>query len=97
MKRCNHLNGAYEEQTNSLLGYIILLIKNMEVSEKKKNVSNKLKKIYEPKVNFLISSLKNKSLMFEIGSGTGLFLKACEIKKINGIGYETNKSFVSFR
>ena len=41
------------KQTNSLLGYIILLIKKYGSSYlEKKNVSNKLKKIYEPKVNF---------------------------------------------
>lgn len=98
-KRCNHLNGAYEE-TDKFLTWLYNSSDKKKYGSsylEKKNVSNKLKKIYEPKVNFLISSLKNKKFdVFEIGSGTGLFLKACENRKINGIGYETNKSFVSF-
>lgn len=98
-KKCNHLNGAYEE-TDKFLSWLYNSTDKKKYGSsylEKKNISNKLKKIYEPKVNFLISSLKKEKFdVFEIGSGTGLFLKACENKKINGIGYETNKSFVNF-
>ena len=40
--------------------------------------------------------VKTKMQVLDLGAGSGQFLKALEIRKIKGIGYEPSKSFVDF-
>lgn len=91
-KNCNHLNGIYEDSSE----FVKFLYTEKEGKNYYKNYFNdfekRISKIYIPKVDFLIKTLKNKRLnLLDIGSGAGHFLKSCEIKKIPAIGYEPNK------
>ena len=58
-------------------------------------IPSRVKNIYLPKVEFLKSVIKKKISLLEIGSGAGHFLKACELKNISAIGYETNNDLVN--
>ena len=56
------------------------------------NYDSRVRNIYLPKVDFLKKVIKKKGLkIIDIGSGAGHFIKACEIRKINAVGYEPNK------
>lgn len=91
---CGHLNGIYEDTQK--------FNKWLYSSEKGKNYNlfynkfytSRVKNIHIPKVNFLKKVIKEKIKVIDYGSGVGYFLKALEIKKIKGIGLETNKQSV---
>ena len=98
-KRCGHLNGAHEDNVKFI---------NWLYSEKNrsdnykaktfypyKDYNERVKKIYLPKVTFLKEVIKTKINVLDIGAGGGYFLKALEIKNIDGIGYEPNKYLVN--
>ena len=96
-KECNHLNGIYKDNfkfTKWL--YSDNKGKNYD-SDKDYNFFNqRVKNIHLPKVDFLRKVVKTKMQVLDLGAGSGQFLKALEIRKIKGIGYEPSKSFVDF-
>jgi len=59
-----------------------------------KNYKTRVNKIYLAKVDFLKSTIKEKINIVDFGCGAGHFLKALELKKINGIGLETNNTLI---
>ena len=89
---CGHFNGIYQDTTK--------FNNNLYSSKEGKNYSSvyekdfikRVKNIYLPKANFLKKVIKKKIKLLEFGSGAGHFLKALELKKINAIGYEPNKT-----
>ena len=96
-KNCHHLNGRHQDTDYFLKK---LYAKNEPKSNYGftyyKNYNLKVKNIYEPKVHFLKKVIKKKFSIIDFGSGTGLFLKACENLSIYGKGIETNRDFVNF-
>ena len=94
---CNHLNVIYKDNfkfTKWL--YSDNKGKNYD-SDKDYNFFNqRVKNIHLPKVDFLRKVVKTKMQVLDLGAGSGQFLKALEIRKIKGIGYEPSKSFVDF-
>jgi len=60
-----------------------------------KDYNERVKKIYLPKVTFLKEVIKTKINVLDIGAGGGCFLKALEIKNIDGTGYEPSKYLVN--
>ncbi len=94
-KICDHVNGEREDSD--------IFVKKLYINDKKfiygkkylKDFDDKVKNIYLPKVNFIKKHVKNLKIL-DLGAGAGHFLKACEKKKIKGIGYDTSKELVNF-
>ena len=89
---CGHLNGEkleneifFEKLYSKGTGQ-----KNIEKNYKK-SFDQKVEKIYLSKAKFLKEVIKNKISVLDIGAGGGHFLKALELLKISGKGYEPNK------
>ena len=93
-KKCGHLNGQSIESKKFLNS---LYLKNEGKNYSKnylKNYLDRVKKIYIPKVNFLIKVIKKNINVLDIGCGSGHFVKALELKKINARGYDPNLQLV---
>ncbi len=92
--KCGHLNGESIESKEFLT--------NLYVKKKGKNYSKnylndylkRVTKIYTPKVKFLKSIIKKKIKVLDLGCGSGHFVKALELKKIESIGYDPNLDLV---
>ena len=93
-EKCGHLNGQNIESKKFLSS---LYIKNNGKSYSKNYLANyldRVRKIYTPKVNFLTKVIKKKINVLDIGCGSGHFVKALELKKINSEGYDPNLQLV---
>lgn len=90
-QHCSHLNGKYKDTINFAKKLYSLNNGSRYSRNYLKDYSERVKNIYIPKVNFLKSVIKKKIEIMDIGCGGGHFLKALEIKKINGVGYETSR------
>jgi hypothetical protein len=90
-KKCSHLNGKYEDSKN--FANLVYKINDGSLYASNYNYEyiNRVKHIYLPKVNFIKKIIKKKTTILDVGSGAGHFLRACELKKINAEGIETNK------
>ena len=93
-KKCFHLNGAHQDTKKFVKYFYSGLKEKFYYNNYKSDYQSRVKKIYIPKLNFLNSVIKEKKKILEIGSGAGHFLKACEKKNVNAIGYESNKDLV---
>ena len=96
-KICSHLNSKYIDNLN----FHKEIYDNDKFSYSKfysKEYNKRVKKIYVPKVDFLIEFFKKKKIknikILDIGSGAGHFVKACQIRKIDAVGLEVNKKMV---
>ena len=92
--KCGHLNGVYEdtEKFNKWL-YANEEGKNYNLFYKK-FYNSRVQNIYVPKVDFLKKVIKEKIKVIDYGAGVGYFLKALEIRRIQGVGLETNKQLM---
>ena len=99
-KNCSHLNSIIEpsKEFNEEVYHVHDGINHhiYNVDDKKK-YNNRVEKIYKPKVDFLLESLKKskdkeKQSVIDIGCGSGHFVKALEDKNITAEGYEVNRS-----
>ena len=96
-KKCNHLNAIYHDNkkfTHWL--YSANKGKNYDEDTDYHYFKQRVKEIHLPKVDFLRKVVKSKMRVLDIGAGSGQFLKALELRKIEGIGYEPSKSFVKY-
>ena len=93
-KNCNHLNGCHQDTKKFESEQYFKDTQNFYKKNYKFLYERRVKTIYLPKVDFLKSVIREKINLLEIGSGAGHFLKACEIKKVSGIGYESNNDLV---
>lgn len=88
---CNHLNGNYQD-TEKFAEKLYNSYKGKSYAKNyMNNYQSRVKNIYLPKVNFLKQVIKKKIKILDLGCGAGHFLKALEIKKIKGIGFDTSK------
>lgn len=96
---CGHFNGLYEDTLE--------FAKSMYANEDGKtyaknyleNYKSRVEDIYVPKVDFLLEVLKNDNAkknisLTDVGCGGGHFVKACEIRKLFAIGYDTNQELI---
>ena len=94
-EKCFHLNGLHEDTTNFLDKlYLTSKGSNYEYAYKK-DFNLRVKKIYNPKLNFLKKVLKKNFSVIELGSGAGHFLKACENQNISATGYDVNNELLN--
>ncbi len=94
-KKCNHLNSVFHDNkkfTHWL--YSADKGKNYDEDPDYNFFNQRVKEIHLPKVDFLRKVIKSKIKVLDIGAGNGQFLKALELRKIPGVGYEPSKSFV---
>ena len=93
-KKCTHLNGIYKD-TNKFTNWLYYQSSGDNYKRVYQNHFNaRVKNIYLPKVQFLKSVLKKKFSVIDFGSGGGFFLKALELLRIPGKGFEVNQSLV---
>lgn len=93
-KKCGHLNGQSVE-TKKFLNNLYLKNEGKNYSRNYlTNYIDRVKKIYIPKVNFLTTVIKKKIDVLDIGCGSGHFVKALELKKINSTGYDPNLQLI---
>tara|TARA_B110000858_G_C17795725_1_gene472287 strand:+ start:1053 stop:2078 length:1026 start_codon:yes stop_codon:yes gene_type:complete len=96
---CGHFNGLYEDTLE--------FAKSMYANEEGKtyaknyleNYNARVEDIYLPKVDFLIEVLKNDGIeknisLLDVGCGGGHFVKACEMRELSAIGYDTNQELI---
>lgn len=94
-KKCGHLNGQSTESKKFLDS---LYVKNSGKSYSKNYLADyldRVKKIYTPKVGFLTKVIKTKINVLDIGCGSGHFVKALELKKIDAEGYDPNLQLIN--
>ena len=96
-KKCNHLNAIYSDN-KKFTKWLYSANKGKNYDEDKDYYlfNQRVKNIHLPKVDFLRQVVKSKKRVLDIGAGSGQFLKALEIRKIEGVGYEPSKSFVKY-
>jgi len=91
--RCGHLNGIYE-----LTDYFIKKIYSKDTANYQKNYQKnynlRVKKIYNPKVKFLKRVIKKKIQILDFGCGAGHFLKALEMNRISGTGFDMSSALI---
>lgn len=93
--KCGHLNSIYHDN-KTFTNWLYSKNKGKNYSDKDYNIfKERVKKIHLPKVDFLRKVIKSKIKVLDIGAGTGQFLKALEIRKIQATGYEPSMSFVN--
>lgn len=93
--KCNHLNGLNED-SEKFLKYLYQSDSGSNYSlNYKKNFFLRVKKIYNPKVQFLKSVIRKKFDVLDIGCGAGHLLKACENENIVAEGYDPNYELVN--
>lgn len=96
---CGHFNGLFEDTLE--------FAKSMYANEEGKtyaknyleNFQSRVEDIYLPKVDFLIEVLKNDIVnknitLTDVGCGGGHFVKACEMRGISAVGYDTNQELI---
>ena len=94
--KCGHLNGLNLD-TKTFNKHLYKDSKGIKFSKFYiNNFKNRVKNIYHPKLKFLQKIIGKNLDILELGSGAGYFLKACEEKKVNAIGYDVNLSMVEF-
>ena len=90
---CGHLNGIYE-----LTDYFIKKIYSKDIANYqknyKKNYNFRVKKIYNSKVKFLKKVIKKKIQILDFGCGAGHFLKALEMNRISGTGFDMSPALI---
>ena len=95
-KKCNHFNGFNLETDN--------FYKAMYINKKGEKFSkfytydyrNRVKNIYHPKLRFVRKVIPKIGSILDLGCGVGHFIKACEEKFINSIGYDVNKTSIKY-
>jgi len=92
-KRCGHFNGKYQDTAKYNKSIYSLDKKKNFYKFYSKDYSKRVKNIYKPKLDFILSILK-KTTILDLGCGAGHFLKACENKKIKSFGYDVNPDMV---
>ena len=103
--RCNHLNGGYEdseEYVNAVYVDEITKYSRFYTEKDKNNYSERVLKIYKPKVLFLIECLQKINISVsnlsysDLGAGAGYFISALkeELPNSSVIGYEVSKAQV---
>lgn len=93
--RCSHLNGIYED-TNSFNKKIYLSESGSNyINAYRQSFNSRVKKIYQPKVEFLKKVLKKNFSIIEVGCGAGQFIKASENKNIKAKGIDINKDLIN--
>ena len=97
-KKCSHLNGNFQD-TKIYSNYCYKPKHNNYIKFYSKLYSARVKKVYAPKVNFLLDFIKKKKIkkisILDVGCGAGHFLKSLENNKIFGTGIETNDEMVN--
>ncbi len=94
-ENCGHLNGMNQD-TKKFNNYMYKDSKGTKFSKfYVDNYNQRIKNIYNPKIEFLQKVLKKKIRILELGCGAGHFLKACENKKIDAVGYDVNLTMVN--
>ena len=93
--KCGHLNGMNEDTDK----FNKLLYKNYKGGKFSKfytkDYKQRVKNISVPKLEFLLKVIKKKpNKLIDLGCGSGHFVKACEQKSIDAIGYDVNKTMV---
>jgi len=95
-EKCGHLNGLNKDTKS----FNINLYKGSGSIKFSKfyidNFNDRVKNIYHPKLKFLHKIVGKNLDIMELGSGAGFFLKACEEKKVDAVGYEVNQPMVKF-
>jgi SAM-dependent methyltransferase len=92
---CSHFNGLYED-TDKFNNFLYKNDKDEKFSRfYHKNYNLRLRKIYQPKLNFLKEVIKKPKEILDLGCGAGHFVKACELKSIKASGYDVSKSMVN--
>ena len=95
-RRCEHLNGKNFISKN-FNKKIYTSNSGKEYSKiYSKLYSDRLNKIYTPKVKFMKNSIKEKLKVLDIGCGAGHFVKSCELNHISADGIDPNQTLVSF-
>jgi len=93
---CNHFNGLNED-TNKFNNFLYKNNRGEKFSKFYiKNYKSRVKNIYLPKLKFLTEVIRKPKTILDLGCGAGHFVKACEIKSINAIGYDVSKSMARF-
>ena len=95
-RKCGHLNGMNEDTDK----FNKLLYKNDKGGKFSKfytkDYKQRVKNISVPKLEFLLKVIKKKpNKLIDLGCGSGHFVKACEQKSIDAIGYDVNKTMVN--
>jgi SAM-dependent methyltransferase len=94
--KCGHFNGLYEDTDR----YVKLLYKDDKDQTYSKvylnNYKDRVKNIYNPKMEFLINVIGKNHRIIDVGCGAGYFLKSLENKNIYADGYESNLKLVNF-
>ena len=95
-RNCGHLNGL--KILNKNFNNKIYLNNNGKNYSKLYNkfYLSRVKKIYEPKVIFLKSVIKNKFQVLDFGCGGGHAVKSCENLGVKAIGLDPNKELIKF-
>jgi SAM-dependent methyltransferase len=92
---CSHFNGLHQD-TDEFNNFLYKNAKDEKFSKfYNKNYNLRLRKIYQPKLNFLKEVIKKPKEILDLGCGAGHFVKACELKSIKASGYDVSKSMVN--
>ena len=87
---CGHLNGLHEDTLEEGKTYAKNYLENY---------NSRVEDIYIPKVDFLLEVLKNDDAkknisLTDVGCGGGHFVKACEMRELFAVGYDTNQELI---
>ena len=95
-KKCGHLNGMNED-TDKFNQFIYKDNGGEKFSKfYTKNYNKRVKNISTPKLDFLLDVIKKKpNKLIDLGCGAGHFVKACEKRSIDAVGYDVNKTMVN--
>ncbi len=94
-RKCSHLNGIYKD-TSNFTNWLYYQSSGKNYKRVyQKHYNSRVKNIYLPKVQFLKQVLKKKFSVVDFGAGGGFFLRALELLRISGKGFEVNKSLVN--
>ncbi len=94
-EKCGHVNGVNEDTKD--------FTDKLYFGKKGKNYSkvylndyvSRVKKIYSPKVDFLMQVVNKQPKVLDVGCGAGHFVYACEINKIEAKGIEPSEELVN--
>jgi SAM-dependent methyltransferase len=97
-EKCNHLNGIYED-TKSFIEEMYMSDDGKEYASTyiDESFEKRAIEIYLPKVDFLITTLPPKlNKILDIGCGSGYFVLASLLRKLQAEGLDLNRSMVEF-